>query len=748
MKKIIAILLLVSNALNAATLTVDTGTYGFTGNAIRQAVISAAAGDRINIPAGLFSCTTNILVDKAIRFVGAGTNATVISDDQVNRSMVAGTFYVLNYLDKTNLFSFEDMTLTSSNTLAVVSNPFMRLDFGSPMFMMKNCYFSNYAARVVYDYDLSSNRFDGRVWSKCAFYNPRNAGGFFFDEDQSAGHGDNGYYSFGHPIQWGTTNQAVIESCYVSNGISRAFTDGRGGRHFTVRSNSLIRVSVENHELLGKGMGPSGYESYYNSFTNDVSSESAHLLRGGTAAIWNNDTRGNYPGLLRIVYYRSLCEAPGPPFTAGNPFGSTTWRGAIGTNIWDHNDPATFATLTNNAPDPASWSWTNKNGSSYYALDLSKWRMVEDTNASWTVNQWGGYSLINLTTGYGGLIWTNSATKLWMFDPGAGGTTSNSDMCFVTNGHRFEIHKLIQPLQVPGTHLGDQLCCGSDSVMATPSGWPHEQYEPIALWGNTGTTSVSPSFYTSFILEGQNWTNAVKSGYTPLGAHPLSSGNTNPPPTIASISNQTIAQDNHTGSLAVTLGSGLTNVANYTVATASSLTELLPNSGTNYVFGGSGASRTLVVYPVAGQYGATTVTLTVTDEASSQTATAFLLTVTQSGAAVPTITAIANVSTTVGHNVTTATFTVGDPVTDPINLVVTAASSDQNRLPDSHLMVNGTGAIRTVTGSPTQEGPVTITVTARNDAFLTDSTAFTITASGNSITLGPRNLKARGVFKQ
>lgn len=102
--------------------------------------------------------------------------------------------------------------------------------------------------------------------------------------------------------------------------------------------------------------------------------------------------------------------------------------------------------------------------------------------------------------------------------------------------------------------------------------------------------------------------------------------NVNEPPTISSIGDQTIRVDTAVGPLPFTLADVDTNVASLTVNASSSNTTLVPNN--NLVLGGSGASRTLTITPAAGQTGATTISLRVSDNGGNSTNTSFTGTVT------------------------------------------------------------------------------------------------------------------------
>ncbi len=95
----------------------------------------------------------------------------------------------------------------------------------------------------------------------------------------------------------------------------------------------------------------------------------------------------------------------------------------------------------------------------------------------------------------------------------------------------------------------------------------------------------------------------------------------NSEPTISPIDNQYIGQDTSTGAIGFTVGDGQTAAGALAVSAVSSNTTLVPNG--NIVLGGSGANRTITVTPAAGLVGATTITVTVTDEGGLEATATF-----------------------------------------------------------------------------------------------------------------------------
>ena len=102
------------------------------------------------------------------------------------------------------------------------------------------------------------------------------------------------------------------------------------------------------------------------------------------------------------------------------------------------------------------------------------------------------------------------------------------------------------------------------------------------------------------------------------------------------------------------------------------------------VFGGSGANRTVRITPATNQNGTATITVTVSDGQLS-TITSFLLTVNAVNDA-PTITSIANQTTTAGTAVGPVSFTVGDVETAPGSLTLTGSSSNQMLVPIGNIV--------------------------------------------------------------
>lgn len=85
----------------------------------------------------------------------------------------------------------------------------------------------------------------------------------------------------------------------------------------------------------------------------------------------------------------------------------------------------------------------------------------------------------------------------------------------------------------------------------------------------------------------------------------------NKPPTISTLSNQTVLQNGTTGPINFTVNDAELPPANLQLSASSSNQTLVPNG--NIVFGGTDTNRTVTVTPTIGQSGTTTITVTVND---------------------------------------------------------------------------------------------------------------------------------------
>lgn len=190
------------------------------------------------------------------------------------------------------------------------------------------------------------------------------------------------------------------------------------------------------------------------------------------------------------------------------------------------------------------------------------------------------------------------------------------------------------------------------------------------------------------------------------------------PPTISEISDRTVsAADNTVVNFTVTGNGPFTVSASSSNETAVAQWQLTP--------GITGDNGTLAIAAGFFGFGVAPIRVMATDADGNVTATWFYLTVTAYNAP-PTISSIPHTNTLVNTPVTLE-FTVGDdgPVGD---LMVTAESTNPALLPNSNVVLGGSGANRTLTLTPvagaTGVAPVEVTVT--DGAFQTTTRRFTL----------------------
>lgn len=207
-------------------------------------------------------------------------------------------------------------------------------------------------------------------------------------------------------------------------------------------------------------------------------------------------------------------------------------------------------------------------------------------------------------------------------------------------------------------------------------------------------------------------------------------------PTLTSFSSQTIDEDTATAAIPFTVGDVETPVGSLVVTAASSAASVVPNLPANLVLSGSGANRTLTVLPASNAFGATTITVTVTDGSGGQTARSFLLTANPVNDA-PTITQIVNQSILPSTTTGALIFTIDDVETSASSLTVTRSSSNTTLVPTANVVLGGSSSNRTVTVTPVagQTGSALITITVSDGVSSTPMNFSVIVTNSNLASL-------------
>ncbi|MFO0937186.1 MAG: Ig-like domain-containing protein, partial [Gemmataceae bacterium] len=208
------------------------------------------------------------------------------------------------------------------------------------------------------------------------------------------------------------------------------------------------------------------------------------------------------------------------------------------------------------------------------------------------------------------------------------------------------------------------------------------------------------------------------------------------PPTISDVVNQTGKDNVAVGPVAFTVNDLNTPAGQLALSATSSNSALIPNG--NVTFGGSGANRTVVLNPIAGQTGTTTITLTVTD-ADGQTATdTFDVTITSSNTN-PVISDVQNTTVPFGGFSNVVPFFVSDAESSAANLTVTAVSNNPTLVSNSGVVLGGSGTNRTFFIAPNagQTGTATITLTVSDGNGGTASDTFDVTVAAPAVLPAP-----------
>lgn len=202
----------------------------------------------------------------------------------------------------------------------------------------------------------------------------------------------------------------------------------------------------------------------------------------------------------------------------------------------------------------------------------------------------------------------------------------------------------------------------------------------------------------------------------------------NSPPTISPIPDQVSANGAPTPPIPFVIGDLETPPANLLLSAASSNTTLVPVA--NISFGGIGPNRTVIVDPVDGISGQSTITVTVTDQDGGTASASFVISV----SAPPVITPdIPNQTILVNGVLGPINFTITDET--PANVQVTGTSSNQAVVINNKISFGGSGANRTVTVIPELgvNGTTTITITATDPSGLTDTEEFVLIVNARPV---------------
>lgn len=476
----------------------------------QTAVDGASNGDIIQLPAGTNGWAVGLdMKGKAITVAGAGLYAPVIINETnsyvTNYNSVGTKIFdgltdrtkaiMFNVFEQTNLawcritgIHFAGGTNSSDNlagTIKMIGLP--NSAWGStnlPRWRIDHCWMDKIRGRMTF-YGAHAGLID-----HCFIDQGGQAGTVFQGRRQDE---QNSYSSWSSDVIFGTPDEGVyMESNTITNSSHRGGTDGFAGARFVSRYQLYLNSSLENHgtESANYYRGTRWMVGYGDTYWAGVSGEYAIHYRSGTGLITSNRVYGTgYPGLVRLANYRQ--DASYSP-----------WGMANGASPWDENDTNIYETGTYTGP-------TGQIGAP---------QIVTDSSKSWTINQWVGHSVVNMSITntisglpmlvIGGQIIANSATALTLENniniPG--GQTW-------TNGNSFEIRKVIRVIDSCGSGKSSAMTYTSGSTQPTPTTWPANADDPVCVYDNPvhPGSAISLSDYTLWL--GRNATNIARSNY-------------------------------------------------------------------------------------------------------------------------------------------------------------------------------------------------------------------------------------------
>ena len=491
MKKLLLLPILLAASLAHATTWNTNGTAAD----VQAKINGAVANDTVVIPAGTFSWTTQVTVNKNITLQGqtgilnAGTAAPTIADDTVviDDTMRRNPDKLLNISPPEGqgcrvtgiTFRGSATTLTFGNTGiafnagGVAANFLMRLD---------HCHFDklNRAENVLAS-GPNYGVIDHCVWDITA-------GDALFTY---GGEGDQGNVSWANFSAFGTKKFLFVETNTIrstSTNINRVLlgnTDTGTGARVVYRYNFMHNILIEDHGTEGGAVRPVRCREQYFNEHNWSYQYTPDGQRGGNVIAHDE----LYTGQQQVNHW--ICKPN--CFRSASGRSESVWGQADGASPWDLNDDGTG--------NPAPWGQLGHifvAGTATWPTTISGGTAtLIDATKSWTMNQWVGYSIRNanpaaIPFGLGSFVLSNTATTItYSYYTG---TDTARHLTFAV-GDQYEIRKVYQALDTAGTGKGDLIV----NVAASPSPFPRNSVTGNATaphWVNEPSISWNCRFHS------------------------------------------------------------------------------------------------------------------------------------------------------------------------------------------------------------------------------------------------------------
>lgn len=476
---------------------------------VQAKVDQAVDGDTVTLPAGTFSWSKHVQVNKGITVAGQTAvnsdtgvcdDKTILKDDLTDPGLGEGFFH--STLPANKAYRLTGITFTKGTRTTNMYNGTVKVGGDSRLVRIDHLHLtgglkqSNGIAiygnvRGVADH-IVIDQIDGQNLQNRAF--------------NGAGAGDYGDETFAQPSGYGSDDFFFFEDMYIDN-RNKPHSAG-GGWDTNTAGRLCVRYSqLWDAELVGHGTeggrehGGRAYLINNNRYHWDYYA-GLDGIRSGTLIAHDNTFDGIKPKGYGMQTYRMMYN-----------YGSGIWHGADGQNGWDLNVTEADGT---NVPGHPPFLFDSGTVS---AVGPGYNGSITDSTKNWPADKWSGYELRNATNGDTWLIDANTNNVLQIH---TWGDSANHQAWTV--GNRYEIRKVVMAIDQPGTGGGDVMT----GANPTPK-WPNRVREGCYSWNNVFTPDGSKINFqpsTPNLKEGRDYFSDTRlPGYTPYTyPHPLVTG--------------------------------------------------------------------------------------------------------------------------------------------------------------------------------------------------------------------------------